>query len=394
MDDQDESKKLALILLNLVEKVSPQDIYVQMYVFTVIEEILGLNIDSTDVDREVYGSHRSNLFTSDGTKIIDTAFLRAIRSTDNYIKKSSSLCLACLLSNKEGKLSEFLDWIFQGLSSNEAKDIDDVTPALCMILRNEKARDIFISHAGVARITSIINKIGANGSAQQLYDFTFCIWTLTLGTNTNKEPFLSAGSVRTLIELVAAAPSRKVFRVSISALQNLASTENDKVLTEMLTHGLHKNLENIIQSNSHKQAGDVEVENDIRNLYDILMKNYRELSTFERWASEVNTGALCWGIIHTEKFWRENSKFLEKNDFSLLKTLISLARSQDPVIVSIALYDIGEFTRFYPNGRAVVKTLGGKDIAMSLIGHSNSDIQRYALQCISKIMVTNWEFMK
>ena len=63
-------------------------------------------------------------------------------------------------------------------------------------------------------------------------------------------------------------------------------------------------------------------------------------------------------------------------------------------MVAIALYDVGEFTRFYPNGRGVVKTLGAKDIAMEMIAHSNSDVQSQALQCISKIMVTNWEFMR
>lgn len=64
------------------------------------------------------------------------------------------------------------------------------------------------------------------------------------------------------------------------------------------------------------------------------------------------------------------------------------------MIVSIALYDIGEFTRFYPNGRAIVSHLKGKDLVMEKIGDTDPEVQRYALQCISKIMVTNWEFMK
>jgi V-type H+-transporting ATPase subunit H len=60
----------------------------------------------------------------------------------------------------------------------------------------------------------------------------------------------------------------------------------------------------------------------------------------------------------------------------------------------VALYDLGEWTRFYPNGRGVAKSLGGKDQAMELIGHRDPTIQMHALQCISKVMVTNWEFMK
>lgn len=33
------------------------------------------------------------------------------------------------------------------------------------------------------------------------------------------------------------------------------------------------------------------------------------------------------------------------------RSLISLLASEDEEVVSIALYDIGEFARFYPNGR-------------------------------------------
>jgi V-type H+-transporting ATPase subunit H len=62
--------------------------------------------------------------------------------------------------------------------------------------------------------------------------------------------------------------------------------------------------------------------------------------------------------------------------------------------VAIALYDIGEFARFYPNGRVVVSKLGGKDLAMKRINDEDAGIRRYALQAVSKIMVTNWEFMK
>ena len=37
------------------------------------------------------------------------------------------------------------------------------------------------------------------------------------------------------------------------------------------------------------------------------------------------------GIVHTEKFWRENAKRLEVDDFKLLKALIALLRSDDEV---------------------------------------------------------------
>jgi len=158
--------------------------------------------------------------------------------------------------------------------------------------------------------------------------------------------------------------------------------------------GLDKLLGTIIINNAHKQAADADFEADVIALEEILLRNYRELSTYDRWVSEVSSGALRWGIVHTEKFWRENNRFIEANDFTNLKLLINSLRAKDTTVLCIALYDLGEFTRFYPNGRLVVSALGGKDLALELLSHEDSEVQTHALQCISKIMVTNWEFMR
>ena len=38
-----------------------------------------------------------------------------------------------------------------------------------------------------------------------------------------------------------------------------------------------------------------------------------------------------WGIVHTDKFWRENARLVEQDEFKLLKLLIALLGSSDPV---------------------------------------------------------------
>jgi len=75
------------------------------------------------------------------------------------------------------------------------------------------------------------------------------------------------------------------------------------------------------------------------------------------------------------------------------QVLISLAASSeaDEEVAAIACYDIGEFVRNYPNGRAIVKRLGAKEIVMKLIEHDNPELQRHALQCVSKMLVNNWQ---
>lgn len=131
---------------------------------------------------------------------------------------------------------------------------------------------------------------------------------------------------------------------------------------------------------------------DIKVLNKLLHENYKELSRWDIYEHEVSSGNLEWGVLHSEKFFRENCRKLEGSDgnFHLLKRLIALAASDDEDIATIACYDIGEFVRHYPNGRSIAKRLGAKDTIMKLIEHENADLQRHALQAVSKMMVQNW----
>lgn len=82
------------------------------------------------------------------------------------------------------------------------------------------------------------------------------------------------------------------------------------------------------------------------------------------------------------------------NYWSIVRLLIDLLEASDPKTVAVALFDLGEFVRFYPNGKHIVKRLGAKKVAMKLMTHENAEVQKQALQCISKMMVNKWEFVK
>ena len=116
------------------------------------------------------------------------------------------------------------------------------------------------------------------------------------------------------------------------------------------------------------------------------------MSRWDVYENEVQSGYLQWGVLHSEQFFRENCRKFEgeNNTFNLLKTLIVLVSSEDEEVASIACYDIGEFVRHYPNGRSIAKRLGAKHAVMNLIEHENTELQRHALQSVSKMMVQNW----
>jgi V-type H+-transporting ATPase subunit H len=75
-----------------------------------------------------------------------------------------------------------------------------------------------------------------------------------------------------------------------------------------------------------------------------------------------------------------------------VQNLIKLTSSPDNQVAAIACFDIGEFVRHYPNGRALAKRLGAREAIMNLIEQDKDpELQRHALLCVSKMLVQNWE---
>jgi V-type H+-transporting ATPase subunit H len=212
--------------------------------------------------------------------------------------------------------------------------------------------------------------------------------------------------VQALVELVSLAPREKVVRVALSSLRNLATCTTDEdpasagstkldgkhFLSEMIACGLMKAISLL----RDRQFTDPDMVDDVDCLHKLLTDNYKEMSRWEVYKNEVESGHLQWGSTHTEAFFKENARMIEgtDGDFHLLKVLITLLSSKDEEVAAIACYDVGEFVRHYPNGRAIAKRLGAKELVMPLIEHDNPELQRHALQCVSKIMVNNWEYVK
>lgn len=396
LDSPADAEEYAKMLLKIAEQ-STTNVIVQQYVFTRIEEILGIGIDFTDANADAYGTKHAKLFTvevpgSNARVLNDNAFVRAIGFSDNYVQKSASVGFATLLSMYEGNATALVNWINSKLPSASADVWEVALPALGAVTRSAQGRAALMRSGIVGSIIGILRRISVVGKPQHVYELVFALWTLSLN-ETDAHAYLAAGTVPTLLEFLAAASSKKVIRIILFTLKNLATLGNDNILNEMFSAGILRLVDNLAGNGTIKQMNDPEVDADFRVLMDVLNRNYRELSSFDRLRSEYEAGSLRWGIVHNEKFWRENVKYLEKDDFALLKHMLTFVNSSDPTAVSIALYDIGEFVRFYPNGRVLVSKFGGKQSIMNLLESENEEIQRHALQCVSKIMVTNWEHL-
>lgn len=69
--------------------------------------------------------------------------------------------------------------------------------------------------------------------------------------------------------------------------------------------------------------------------------------------AELESGYLKPGVTHSENFWKENAKNLEHDKFIYLKKLVTLLTTEHEETLKLALYDIGEFARYYGYGKAI-----------------------------------------
>ena len=107
------------------------------------------------------------------------------------------------------------------------------------------------------------------------------------------------------------------------------------------------NLKKVVENELRKNIKDPKLRENLEKLADVLERNYRILSSFEKYNKEISTRKLNWGPCHSENFWKENVKRFEENDFELIQTLVSLLESEDIKTRAIACYDLGEFCRFH-----------------------------------------------
>jgi V-type H+-transporting ATPase subunit H len=126
-----------------------------------------------------------------------------------------------------------------------------------------------------------------------------------------------------------------------------------------------------------------------------LNASVQDLSSFDEYITEVKSGRLEWSPVHrSEKFWRENAHHLNDKNYELLKILIALLEtSKDPLVLSVACFDLGEYVRHYQRGKHVLEQLGGKTMVMTLLGHADPNVRYEALLAVQKLMVHNWEYL-
>ena len=313
-------------------------------------------------------------------------------------------------------IDAFLTWVQRELISKSVK-LSYALQALMVVLRDNSVRDAFQEQGGVAILARLCDP--QSGEIQRLYEVCFCLWVLSYNEKAVEE-FGQAYVVEKFCEIVKGNFREKLTRVAVALLVNVVTKQNGEHCQTMTESDLLETLFTLME----KHWSDPDVMADMEQLKEAIQKNYKVLSSIDRYKKEVLRGELKWGPVHSERFFRDNAEAIAGDDFKLINKLIEILRqavATSPSIaasndveesktkegttenmiknlsalsmesVAVACYDLGEFMRFYPAGKRILIGLGAKTLILALMGHEDSRVKQEALACCSKLMVSNWD---
>merc|ERR1712014_429414 len=193
-------------------------------------------------------------------------------------------------------------------------------------------------------------------------------------------------------EILTYSRVEKVVRLCLTVLKNFLA---NKVLCEDI---VEEGILEAVQQLEYEKWRDAELYDDIRDMAAKIANEVAEMSNFDRYERELQTGVLSWGFIHSSKFWAENVLKFEQNDFRALKCLAGLLTdpNTEPTTLAVACHDLGEFVTMHPLGKRKVAQLNVKEKIMQLMGSTDQahrEVRREALLCCQKIMLNKWQDM-
>merc|ERR1712217_787001 len=129
-----------------------------------------------------------------------------------------------------------------------------------------------------------------------------------------------------------------------------------KAISEEIAEG---GLLDAVQQLEYEKWRDAELYDEIRDATQLISTKVQEISNFERYEKELQTGKLQWGFIHSNKFWSENVHKFEANDFRAIKQLAELLNNfqTDKTTLAVCCHDIGEFVTLHPLGKRKIMGL-------------------------------------
>jgi V-type H+-transporting ATPase subunit H len=288
------------------------------------------------------------------------------------------------------------------LKSEDNSVVELSLNCLRKILRRDSYRLLFFVK-GIEDVRNVL--ISKHVTMQLQYLSAVIFWVLSFNPmiaskmNNDENHVISA-----IVSTVRTAKKDKIIRMCLGALRNLVEQSGHKSIPDGFT--IRRRYCTLIISLKflpilqawldQKTIPDEDSVADAEFLKTHLEETYTHMSTFDQYHGELHSGELSWTPAHrSDQFWGENAPRLNENNYELLKILIQILKSSDQAeMLAVAAHDVGEYIRYYPRGKSVVESLGGKTAIMShMVDHPDAAVRYEALVAIQKIMTHNWEFL-
>merc|ERR1711997_75089 len=361
--------QLPKTFLNLLNQIS-KDATIQ-YLLTLLDDVLQEDKSRVEIFKEYAAKRKESVWTQLLT-LLNRPVGFIMNMTARVIAK-----MACWSRDlmQGADLQFYLTKLKDELNDANNEYIQSVARCLQMMLRIDEYRIAFVALDGV---NSMIKVLGVKANFQIQYQLSFCLWVLTFNPKI-AEKLNAYGVIPVLSDILADAQKEKVSRIILAVFRNMIEKpEESQVIKE--------NCISMVQCRVMKQLEFLEQKMELA---------LQDLSSYDEYVTEVRSGRLEWSPVHrSEKFWRENAHKLNDANYELLKILINLLQtSADPLILSVACFDLGEYVRHYQRGKHVLEQLHGKTLVMSLLGHADHNVRYEALLAVQKLMVHNWEYL-
>ncbi|XP_069705697.1 V-type proton ATPase subunit H isoform X2 [Periplaneta americana] len=383
---RDNRNQCAKTFLNLLGHVS-KDQTIQ-YILIMIDDMLQEDHSRVEIFREHSSKKRESVWGP---------FLNLLNRPDGFIMNMTSRIIAKIACWSQelmdrSDLQFYLTWLKDQLKQNNNEYMQSVARCLQMMLRIDEYRFAFVAVDGISTLLAVLQ---GRVNFQVQYQLIFCLWVLTFNPLL-AEKMNKFSVIPILADILSDSVKEKVTRIILAVFRNLIEKPEEAMVSKehciaMVQCKVLKQLSILEQ----RKFDDEDICADIEFLNEKLQASVQDLSSFDEYATEVKSGRLEWSPVHkSAKFWRENAPRLNEKNYELLRILILLLESsKDPLVLSVASFDIGEYVRHYPRGKHVIEQLGGKQLVMQLLGHEDPNVRYEALLAVQKLMVHNWEYL-
>ncbi|KAK3847564.1 MAG: armadillo-type protein [Linnemannia gamsii] len=339
-----------------------------------IQSILIL-IDDLLLDHEERAAYFLDLAKRDPS-LPYAPLLKCLRSEDDFVPLKASKILTTILCASPKPSTEAAEelfrWTTAQLQSNNPAVVDLAVQVLESVLRQRAVRPIYWNSPHAMDALVKILKTEAP-TPQMQYQVIYCFWILTFDTEIAQELNRRYDVIPPLVEIAKSAIKEKVIRVIISTLRNLVEKAPEANLAAMAAVKLLTFTENL----STRKWSDGEILEDVNFLKAELEENFQTLTTFEVYQAELLSGRLIWSPPHqSDLFWTKNWRELKKENYALLRILARLlSTAGDPVVLSVAANDIGQYVKRDPSSKKFLQELGVKQRIMELMSHPDQDVR-------------------